>query len=543
VGGRPILPGAAMFEAAAAATSTLQQDDSRTRQRVALRGLTIAAPLPLDVRNPASGSAALLECTVHPAAGTLELTSRPAAGGRPQTHCRSSVAAISADSPDVLRSAQPQRASAAARALNRQWSAGCSGSVSASLAVAASGASGYFLHPAAMDSTLHLSAAAAAAGAAAAQVTRVPTGLSCLVLAQAPVAGNLHPLAIPEAATPTRPDGSMRCSFKLAATAPGEASPFELGDLTVKEMPAAQPAAGAAAAAQPQQAPAGAGVVYEVQWQAANSGTSSQPALGPAGGHSWHATASGSLLSGSSAARQQAALASKSALHADFSAASGSAAPSAAQATLQGLELLQRRSAASPASSSLRLTTRGAFQPLLAAGRQQGGATAVAGAALAALAKVAANEFPGAGISGLDVGSSTPPAVLLSGSTKVRFCSYGPLQLRMASSIRTTAPWHITAHPFPACYSTASAHSDADNGSHCVHRVPGRLGRRQPAAPATWRAYCAAPLPASPAARGCCPAPAARWRTSDSCRWHSRSRDPERSRWASLIRVTVRIGS
>lgn len=141
------------------------------------------------------------------------------------------------------------------------------------------------------------------------------------------------------------------------------------------------------------------------------------------------------------------------------------------------------------------------------------------------------------------IGSSTPPAVLLSGSTKVRFCSYGPLQLRMASSIGTTAPWYITAHPFPACYSTASAHSDADNGSHCVHRVPGRLGRRQPAAPATWRAYCAAPLPASPAARGCCPAPAARWRTSDSCRWHSRSRDPERSRWASLIRVTVRFGS
>lgn len=456
MGGRPILPGAAMFEAAAAAASTLQQDDSRTRQRVALRGLTIAAPLPLDVRNPAGGSAALLECTVHPAAGTLELTSRPAAGGRPQTHCRSSVAAISADSPDVLRSAQPQRASAAARTLNRQRSAGCSGSVSASLAVTASGASGYFLHPAVMDSTLHLSAAAAAAGAAAAQFTRVPTGLSCLVLAQAPVAGNLHPLAIPEAATPTQPDGSMRCSFKLAATAPGEASPFELGDLTVKEMPAAQPAAGAAAAARPQQAPAGAGVVYEVQWQAANIGTSLQPA----GGHSWHAKASGSLLSGSSAARQQAALASRSALHADFCAASGSATPSAAQATLQGLELLQRRSAASPASNSLRLTTRGAFQPLLAAGRQQGGASAVAGAALAALAKVAANEFPGAGISGLDVGSSTPPAVLLSGSTKVRFCSYGPLQLRMASSIRTTAPWHITAHPFPACYSTASAHSD-----------------------------------------------------------------------------------
>lgn len=380
-----------MFEACAAAASTLQQDESRGRLRVALRSLTIAAPLVLD---PVGGKTVLLECTVH-ASGTLELSSRPAAASRPQTHCRSSVGKVSADAAAAARSSQPRQASAAARsaaaALHWQQTIQRSGSVSASLA--ASGASGYFLHPAAMDSTLHLSAAAAAAaGGATGQVTRVPTGLSCLLVAQAPVSGGLHPIASPQAASP-QPDGSMRCSFKLLA-APDEAAAFELRDLIVKEMPAAQPAVDttAVSAQNAQQAPVEAGVLYEVQWQAANSRAPTE------------------LVSSPTAA--------ESALHADFSTA-GWSAPSAAEAAMKGLEFFQKASAAGVAFASLRLTTRGAFQPLPAAGQQQEGAAAAAGAALAALAKVAANEFPAAGISSMDIGSSAP-AVVLNGSTKVR---------------------------------------------------------------------------------------------------------------------------
>lgn len=423
MGARAILPGTAMFEACAAAAATLV-DASRGGSRLSLQGVSIVAPLQLEQQG-ITAAAVVLECSMDAAKETLELTSVAPAAKRQQqrrsVHCRGTVATAQ----DVASAASPAaRRWPAAAALQRQAAPQRNSSASATLCVAASGASAYFLHPAAADATLHLSAAAntpadSAVSSATKTVTRVPTGLACLVVPQAPVSGPLHPLARPEARLqPPRPDGSLRCSFRLTPPAPDATSAFQLCDLVVKEMAAAAPQPAAAAAAPQHQKAAAepADVLYEIQWQAANSGGVQELISSPAAQQLlWQATRKTSAYSQAAGLGPQSVPA---ALSANFGGRASKLSAAAVEATMQGLELLQRTTSQLPASSSLRLRTRGAFQPLPVAGQQEA-AAAAAGAAVAALAKVAANEYPAAGIGSLDMAPGASPSVVLDNSTKV----------------------------------------------------------------------------------------------------------------------------
>ena len=415
-----------MFEACAAAAATLQ-DESRSGARVALQGTSIAAPLQLAQQQPAA-AAVLLECSMDAATGRVQLASVAPAVKRQQeqcsVHCRGHVAMVQDTSAVSHTPAARQPAAFMATLLRTQTALQPSTSIAATLTIAASGASGYFLHPAAADATLHLSAVAAATAAGtlsptAKPVTRVPTGLGCLMVPQAPASGTMHPIASPEAASQQpRSDSSLRCSFRLAESVPSAATAFQLSDLIIKEMPATGPLPSAFVRAQQQQrqdvlAAGTADVLYEIQWQAANAGSVMESVSSPAAQQlSWRRA-----KSFSEQAFDIAQLSAPAKLVVSLGACNPSSS-AVAQATLRGLELLQRTAAQLPASSSLQLATRGAFQPLPAAGRQQGGLAAAAGAAVAALAKVAANEYPTAGISTMDAAPHSALS-LVGATTKV----------------------------------------------------------------------------------------------------------------------------
>lgn len=429
VGKRPILPGAAMFEASAAAAATLQ-DESRSESRAALQGTSIAAPLQLQQHGPAA-AAVMLECSMDAATGRVELASVTPVGKRQQQqrsiHCRGHVVTVQEIAAVCHTPAGRQPAAVQAAFLSTQTPPQPSTSIAATLTIAASGASGYFLHPAAADATLHLSAVATATAAgtsssAAKPVTRVPTGLGCLMVPQAPASGTMHPIASPEATLQQpRSDGSLRCSFRLAEPVPSAVTAFRLYDLIIKEIPTAEPQPSAATGAQQQQrqdAPAAspADVLYEIEWQAANAGSLTEPVSSPAARQlSWRRA---ETLAASGKGPDILQLSAPAKLVVKVGAYNRSFSAATAQATLHGLELLQRTATQLPASSSLQLATRGAFQPLPAAGRQQDGAAAAAGAAVAALAKVAANEYPTAGISTVDAAPYSP-LLLVGDNTKV----------------------------------------------------------------------------------------------------------------------------
>jgi hypothetical protein len=402
-----------MFEACAAAAATLQ-DESRSGSWAALQGTSIAAALQLQQQEPAT-AAVMLECSMDPATGRVELASVAPAVKRQREqrsiHCRGHVAMVQDTSVVSHTPAGRQPAVFMATLLHTQTAPQPSTSIAATLNIAASGTSGYFLHPAAADATLHLSAVAAAtadgtSSTSAKPVTRVPTGLGCLMVPQAPASGTMHPVASPELnRQQPRSDGSLRCSFRLAESVPSAVTAFRLCDLVIKEMPAAglPPSAFAKAQQQQQQdkpAAASADVLYEIQWQAANAGSSTDLISSPAAQQlSWRRA---TTVTASGKASNLPQLSAPAKLAVNLGACNLRSPAAAVQATLRGLELLQRTAAQLPASSSLQLATRGAFQPLPAAGRQQDGVAAAAGAAVAALAKVAANEYPKAGVSTVD---------------------------------------------------------------------------------------------------------------------------------------------
>jgi hypothetical protein len=437
VGKRAILPGAAMFEACAAAAAMLQ-DETRSGARATLQGTSIAAPLQLQQQGPAA-AAVLLECSMDAATGRVELASIIPAVKRQQeqrsVHCHGYVTMVRKIAAVSDTTAGKQPTGALAAVLSMQTPPQPSTSMAATLTIAAAGASGYFLHPAAADATLHLSAVAAATASGtssspAQPVTRVPTGLGCLMVPQAPACGTLHPIASPEADLQhPRSDSSLRCSFRLAEPVPSAVSAFRLCDLVIKEMPVASPQPSAPAGAQQQQrqdapAAASADVLYEIQWQAANAGSLTESTSSPAPEQlSWKRAA---RLKSSGKLPDIPQLSAPAKFVANLGGSNRSSSAAAAQATLHGLELLQRTAAQLPASSSLQLATRGAFQPLPAAGRQQNGVAAAAGAAIAALAKVAANEYPTAGITTADSAPSSAQSLVRDNTqVQTKFASSG----------------------------------------------------------------------------------------------------------------------
>ena len=272
--------------------------------------------------------------------------------------------------------------------------------------------SGYRLHPALLDATLHLSAAAlppAGSTPATTGATLVPAGLGAILATRlASGCQCIAPVAEPRA---PEADGSTLCSYKLL---PGAGCALDLCDLLAKKLPAA---AAVVSPAAHQTAPAedvpASELLYETLWEAVHAehqagsplgGTGSVFELGrPARGS---ARAGHRLCSGSTASSRAAAFPAlrqkPAALTASFSG-SRPEAPAAGAATRM-LELWQRAAPDLASGGALALATQGAVAQEHCAGAWPIGTGngAAAGAALWALARVIASENPSVAVSGVD---------------------------------------------------------------------------------------------------------------------------------------------
>jgi len=273
--------------------------------------------------------------------------------------------------------------------------------------------SGYLMHPAVLDATLHLSAAAASASAP--QRVRVPISLTVLSVPIRAPQGRLTPFATPQTAAADR---AITCSFLLSSTATGAV--LQLDGLVVKEMPMSVPARPAAATTRLMEAGPGTitELLYETVWQVSEAArvqlSSSlpavqQPALHPRAVRQ----VEGMPLDASKFDAALAAVGAPTQLHIDAatllrhgsSGAQGSAS-TVATAAMHGIELLRRHLPSGNGGAGLQLVTCGASPPTsaMAGHTREGEAAAASGAALAALMRVAATENPGIRVRGLDTG-------------------------------------------------------------------------------------------------------------------------------------------
>ena len=265
--------------------------------------------------------------------------------------------------------------------------------------------SGYRMHPALLDATLHLAAAAVPRPAQGASPgpTRVPVGAAAFAAAGAGAHGGaLFPAALPLAPAA---DGSAVCEYALAG--PGGAVAAVHGLLTrTLPAPTAQPSAAGSVrsadrhAAALEQASQPASLLYEPEWQAHTplAPPASRPdPLRPPRAATFD-LARGLRPRGAPAhARGSPAL--TAACHVDIVlGASAAASLPAAAVVARALEAWHCAAAAAP--SAVTLLTAGASPAAAPQPAGSGRAPAAAGAALWALARVAAAENPGIRVGG-----------------------------------------------------------------------------------------------------------------------------------------------
>lgn len=407
IGGRAIMPGAGMLEACTAAGATLAHDgQGMAGPLLALQAVSIAAPMPLDFARTES---LVLESSVTLATGAVQLSSIQS-GSRSVLSCRATLATVA---PAIVPSSTERGASIQptvfAFLFGDVLGVRPSRSISADVRVSGPHLAGYLVHPTAMDATLHLTAAAPPSGPAKSEGTKVPTGLACLLVRlDAAPSRAVHPLAVPDAAP--APGSGHRCSFQMLQ--PPAPAAFTITDLLVKQLPA--PVAAPAPSPAPAVAvptPADSSALYEIQWQAASSSAAVDAAAPPPGGASWRLTRSAEAAT--------APVLAGSALTVDFaSAGSRLSTTNGSSSTLRGLEMLQRL----PPGGTLAVRTRGAFVAAPSAALQGTAADSAASAAVAALARVAANELPSAHITSLDAHPSVPNAGVSSEVTAQFHC-------------------------------------------------------------------------------------------------------------------------
>ena len=403
VGGQAILPGAAMFEMAATSATALA-DDSQTRKRPVMRSVAIAEPIVL----PAADSAQVAQLIVHSAASTFELVTAAASGSQKRKHCWGTFAEPAVSRVDSLHGGRRRVPAWLPVQRGMQLDAK---TVAATVIAGPHHGSGYLMHPAVLDATLHLSAAAASPSAP--QRVRVPTSLSALSVPTRAPHGRLTPSATPQSSAA---DGAISCSFLLASTATGAV--LQLDGLVVKEMPMSVPARPAAATTEPNKTvpETHTELLYETVWQvseAARMQLSSslpavqQPALHP---RAMRQVESLSLdacefnaASAAVSARSQLRIDAAALLRRGLTSAQGSAS-TVAIAAIHGIELLRRHLASADGGAGLQLVTCGASPPTgaMAGHTKHGETTAAGGAALAAQLRVAATENPDIRVRGLD---------------------------------------------------------------------------------------------------------------------------------------------
>ena len=315
--------------------------------------------------------------------------------------------------------------------------------------------SGYRLHPALLDAMLHLSAAAlppaAADGAAKPGATRIPAGLASVLSERvAARCQSLFPLAQPGAPAA---GSAVLCNYKLLAAGAGPC-PLQLDGLLAKEAgPGLAARAPVSTAARADEDVPASELLYEAQWQAVSSlaapgaspatGRDSVFALGRPGrstGLTGHMLCSSGGQSPALAFPALPAKAAKITAH-----LSGHASEDAAAAAVTHMLELWQRAEPNLAGGALTLATLGSSGRGGDAMAGPGRGAAV-GAALWALARVAASENPGVAVSGLD----TDPAV--------------PLATAAVSTLDCLAAFRIILSVLHSCHPQSLCNSPSTRG-------------------------------------------------------------------------------
>ena len=390
-----------MFEMAAT-SATAMADDSKTRKRPVLHSVVISEPIAL----PALSSATAAQLIVYTAAGTFELVTAAASASQKRKHCWGAIAEPAASRTSLLQ--QGGTCKAPAWLPEHHSVQPKATTVVATVTAGPKHGSGYLMHPAVLDATLHLSAAAASASAS--QRVCVPTSLAALsVPARAPQ-GRLTPLATPQT---TAADAAITCSFLLSSTAAGAV--LQLAGLLIKEMPVSVPARPTAAVATTPEPQPATDLLYETVWQvseAARMLSSSPPAMQQPVVHPRTVRYIEGIPPDTSeidaaltavSAHSQLQIDAARLLRRGLTSAHGSAS-TVAIAAMHCIELLRRHLPLANDGAGLQLVTCGASPPTstMAGHRHEGEAAAESGAALAALMRVAATENPSLRIRGLD---------------------------------------------------------------------------------------------------------------------------------------------
>ena len=256
VNGRPLLPGAAMLEAAYAGAATLLREESE--QQAALQGAAVMAPLLL---RPPTAASVQLSVEVAHGCGEVRLASQ-LHHGAPTVHLSAGAAALAAvhavlpaRQPSSCRMQlcsilQPHQHAASAT----YWRGEAVGSLCHPLVLPA--CDSYHCHPAVVDAATHFGAAFDLHSGSA---PRVPVGLGSYTASAAGVAGTAPAQRFTiSTAAQLQVDGSRMSSFTIAgAVSLGSLHSRPLGSKGAAGQPAAQSALASRCFS------------YQTQWQAA----------------------------------------------------------------------------------------------------------------------------------------------------------------------------------------------------------------------------------------------------------------------------------
>ena len=292
--GQTLLPGMAMFEAALAGGSTLLTTQL-SGMTAALESISIAAPMAIGTH-----SDNILEISLLPAVGGLNVYSLAGAAARRQLHMRATAAFTVSDL--LTLSAGPPVAAAERSALQEpleeqgaaftERSTRCAatllgsaaqqlqrfngGAVAAVDAAQASPGSGYLLHPAIADACLHTGAV----------YVPIPPSASADDSAVAPRASATVPVAVAALASPhgigdaccgvygsmgaakLLRDGTSFCNFRLRSAAEEQRTVMALTQLQAKPVAAAPTEQQPLTAVQAIES-----MLYAVEWRVADVGT------------------------------------------------------------------------------------------------------------------------------------------------------------------------------------------------------------------------------------------------------------------------------
>ncbi len=333
-----------------------------------------AIPAPLLLPAMLKGTTTVIECSVVPSTGAVEIASTAAAGSVRAVHVTASAALVghpsaSAAAAGMARSAQllPAVPSAAATAAGRTPAA----------AVAAlqmdTGRSGVWMDPAAFDCFLQLGQALKAVGDLE---VYVPAGLGALQVACPSDASRAWAATVPVPAA----EGAACSNFHLARDGSSQEQVVSIAALTAKSMGRVQagPAASKAAVQRTD-------CLYEVAWQVSEAGTPIEAAAAGSGSTLWRLHP---------ADQQQPA--------------------AVAAGAIAAVQRLLKRTGGAPAAGAVQLQTVGSTllpsSGLLGAAIQNEAGKTAAAAALSGLVKTLNQEVPQLSWGSQDADAQAPAA-------------------------------------------------------------------------------------------------------------------------------------